>query len=562
MYSFTVIFVVYLLLVWMYFRDNTLQLTSYQLLIWFIIIPLFLFGLILMIRWYGKKLEIKETKNPLDTTKEIDIILPDSYQLFINSSMSLPEGNSWSEIIDNHDDLTHLSESLSDFDGLPLLIKPIDRIITAQTPLYHHEDNSDFDNYDDDSYDDEADGFTNLSVTEYAQEQTQSADDLTLRLCALIDEQLLLSDSFLLILAQNFERIEQQNDEPNSAIHIHPDWQAHYIAGINDSDDGDDGDDGDGDGDAKESPAADLPAHTLSKLPIYLCVPSLADSDFLIKFLKQQLAGYGITESVFTITLIIADDESYQPIEFINEYLITIANATDPQACLLIAIDSQINEAWLESSLYTNIADSTVPTEAGILLLFSNKAAQELLKLDNDTSFLLTKITNDYPHQIDAATNNLSTPTQSSTRKHYANHLKTIQHLLLNGSSTPTSKDERKIKIATKQQIESANAKPSIEAILPDSNIAALSDINPLSQPYDMSKFMTFIDSFIKKDLLVNDYYLGHYMPNNSWLTLFISLTLFIDKANNSKQELEKVFLVTKHKHDCILWLTDLSNAP
>ena len=559
-YTSSVVLLVYLLMTWMYFKDNTLQLTTPRLLLWFIIIPLSLFGFILITRRHRKDLDNKKTEIPLITDKEIEKEPIESYQLFINASICLPEGSSWSEIVDNKDDLTVLSEDLSDFDGLPILVKPIESVITEQYPLYHYQDSSNFashelevdadaDNYasydESDTYDDE-------------EERPQSSDELTLRLCALVSEQLLLSNDFLSLLAQHFAYLEQDDDEPNSAIHIHPDWQPHYIAGANNRNNSSETND--------EESRNDLPAQTLSQLSIYLCIPSLADTDFLLRFIKQQLADYGIAESLLAITLIFADDESYQPLDFIDEHLITLAKAAVPKTCLLMNVDCQIYEAWLESSLYETALDNTIPTEAGTLLFFSNKAAHEALNLESDSYFLLTKIPNHTLSQTDntASTDSNSSqsnPSQLETRQHYAKNLRKIKYLLLNGTSATAPVDKRKMKTIESQNLEPIANTSTIKAITSKNNINAITDINPLKQPYDLSLFMTFIDSLVEKDILVNEHHLGHYMPSNLWLKTFISLSLLVSQANSDEQESGLSFLITKHKHDCILWLQNSSKA-
>src|SRR5690606_7033835 len=175
------------------------------------------------------------------------------------------------------------------------------------------------------------------------------------------------------------------------------------------------------------------------KLSIYLCIPNLADADFLIRFIRQQLADYGIADSSFEVSIILADDDSHQPLDFIDEHLITLAKATTPVACMLITVDSQINEAWVESSLYETALDNTIPTEAGTLLFFSNKAAQEALNLENNSSILLTKVPNDTLNSLDNTTDADSlqaTSFERDTRQHYAENLQKIKHLLLNGTST------------------------------------------------------------------------------------------------------------------------------
>lgn len=243
-YALALFLVIYLLLVWMYFKDNTLQLTSARLLLWFVIIPIILFGFIVFIKWRQKKSEAEELAPAQKISKKIKTPPIDSYQLFIDSSICLPEGIDWPEIIDNDNDLTVLSEALSDFDGLPILTKPIEGVITEQTALY--------------AYDNELDNEA------YPEDAAESLNELTLRLWALIDNQLTASDDALSVLAQHFERIMQQNiHEPNSALNIHPEWQQHYIASTTE------------DSSAEDS----LPVISLSTLSIYLSIPELADAN-------------------------------------------------------------------------------------------------------------------------------------------------------------------------------------------------------------------------------------------------------------------------------------------
>ena len=561
LYALTFIFIAYLLLTWMYFKDNAVQLTALRLLLWFIIIPISLFGFILTLRWFRDKSDSKGNKTELISSEKEELLSLETYRLFVKACISLPEGNSWSEIIDNKNDLTVLSEDLSDFDGLPILIKPIERVITEQNPLYLSQNKNDFAN---DDFEIEADNYEIYDeiYNDDEEDRAQSTDTLTLRLCALIDEQLRLSDELLSLLAQHFSYLEQDNDEPNSAIHIHPDWQPHYLLGANSSNHNSNHS---SDMDDEES-SKDLPAPALPKLSIYLCIPSLADTDFLIHFIKQQLADYGIADSSFEVSIILAEDDSYQPLDFIDEHLMTLAKAAIPVACLLITVDSQINEAWVESSLYETALDNTIPTEAGTLLFFSNKAAQEALNLENNSSILLTKVPNDTLNSLDNTTDADSDSLQATslkrdTRQHYAKNLQKIKHLLLNGTSTIAPVDKSKM-----QSIESQNLEPiangsTIKAITSKNNINALTDINPLEQAYNLSAFMTFIDSLIEKDVLENEHHLGHYMPSNLWLKTFISLSLLVSQDELDKQESDLSFLITKHKNNCMLWLKYFSEA-
>lgn len=48
------ILVLYLILVWMYFKDNARQLTSSGLLLWFVTIPLLFLGSIMALLWWQK----------------------------------------------------------------------------------------------------------------------------------------------------------------------------------------------------------------------------------------------------------------------------------------------------------------------------------------------------------------------------------------------------------------------------------------------------------------------------------------------------------------------------
>src|SRR5690606_28875110 len=121
--------------------------------------------------------------------------------------------------------------------------------------------------------------------------------------------------------------------------------------------------------------------------------------------------------------------------------------------------------------------------------------------------------------------------------------------------------DKPKMQSIERQNLEPIADGSTIKAITSKNNINALTDINPLEQAYNLSAFMTFIDSLIEKDVLVNEHHLGHYMPSNLWLKTFISLSLLISQANSDEQESGLSFLITKHKHDCILWLQHSSEA-
>lgn len=542
-YALAIFLVIYLLLVWMYFKDNTRQLTSSRLLLWFVIIPIILFIFILFIRWRQKKSEAEKSESPQKVSKKIQSQPFNSYQLFIDSSVCLPEGSNWSEIIGNDDDLTVLSEELSDFDGLPILTKPIDSVITEQATLYAYDDDDERDN------------------TTYSEDLSEKPDKLTLRLWALIDNQLTSSDDALSVLAQYFDRIMQQNiHEPDSALSIHPEWQQHYIAS------------------AKEdrSEETNLPVTSLSTLSVYLSIPDLADATFLVEMVKQQLVTYGIPEQLLAIHTIIADEDSnaahtnslgngpddtdsetYQPIQFIHEHLITLAKTSTPEICLFITVDSQINEQWLEANLYVDKAANLLPTEAGALLIFYNKAAKDLLGLEHKVSFSVTEIGDALPDHVNHTDAETSKPPYTNTRQHYLSNLQTTKQLLLDSSFVLLNRNDGTKKATNKSSAQAIDDKATMTKALNENSITLLSDINPIKQPYDLSLIMTFIDKFIEQGALVNDHHLGHYMPLNSWLKPFLGLALLVSAAKNQQQESDIKLLITQHKHCCVLWLAE-----
>lgn len=513
-----ILLVLYLILVWMYFKDNTPQLTASSLLLWFVTIPLLLLGSIMILLWWQKRSDNQDV-NASDIGGEKfgeqeTIKQPVTHKLFIYSRVCLPEGNCWSEVIDNDEDLTILSDDLVDMDGLPILIKPIDNLPDAASLPYEYMIDADTTDSD---FDD------------------SSPNSTTLRLYSLIHELLILSDDVCSTLAEHFDQYYKQDDtQPNSALHIHPEWQQHYLVSAN-----------------EESSRMSVCSHTsLSALPVYLCIPDSADSSVLITLVKAQLASYGILESLLSITPIvssgtdIADDtETDDTSEFIHEQLIPLSQSPVPELCLILIADSQINHEWLDAHLYSSDGSNIIPTEAGVLLVFFNQAAQDVLDIDTSSRILLTEI----------GTPSNKDNTSKNNRHHYLEHLTNIQNLLMNNnlSLSPINADEQTITTQATKTI------PKTNVALSDRTITAISDINPLNQLYDVSVYLRFLEAFIAKGALVNEHYLGHYMPLNQWLKPFISLSLFVNSAENSKQESELIFLVTQHKRCSILWLAD-----
>jgi hypothetical protein len=186
-YVLVMLLIVYLILAWMYFKDNAGQLTAFGLLLWFVIVPLSLFAFILALRWRQKKTESSTADAVYNNSEKERAKLPNTYRLFMYSSMCLPEGDNWSDVIDNNADLTLLSEDLTDFDGLPILTKPIIQL-TDVAPLpyqYMHD--------------------TGL--------EDSDLNGLTLRLCSLIHKQLSLSDEVLSSIAQHFNVHNEQDTQ-------------------------------------------------------------------------------------------------------------------------------------------------------------------------------------------------------------------------------------------------------------------------------------------------------------------------------------------------------------
>ena len=546
-----ILLMLYLILVWMYFKDNAHQLTSSGLLLWFVTIPLLLLGAIAAMLWWQKKAD-KQALDPEDSNDKISgeenrTAVPHTYELFIYTRVCLPEGNSWSDVIDNDEDLTVLSDDLVDIDGLPILTKPIKNLPDIDSLPYRYMS----DEYA--RYTDFEDGFTNEPIDNEAfaeehrySERATALNDTTLRLYALIQEQLVLSDDLLSSLAEHFQKHHVQNENPsNSAIHVHPEWQQHYLVSANEANNTD-----------------IVPAFSdasLAKLPIYLCLPASADTAFLSMVIKEQLMDYGIPEIMLSITPIVIDDidsanniDSSNPTQFINEHLMPLSQATVPELCFMLIADSQINEEWLDDHLSSNHNANAIPTEAGSLLVFSNKAAQEVLDLDTNTRVLLTEIcTSDDKNTLSYDANLLN------DKRRYHNHLTVIKNLLIDNylSLLPVNMTEQKLK-ADPLKIKSKTNVP-----LSDISITAMSDINPSIQPYDISVYMSFIEAFTANGALVNEHHLGHYMPSNHWLTPFIGLSLFVDSIESSKQELEQSFFIAQHKHCTMLWLIDSSQT-
>ncbi|MGM8909222.1 hypothetical protein ACS8FB_03770 [Psychrobacter sp. 1U1] len=524
-YFLVLLLIIYVILAWMYFKDHAVQLTLFGLLLWFVIVPILLLALMLALRWRQKKVASSAADVSDISSEKKSPKPPDSYNLFIYSSICLPEGDNWSDVVDNDEDLTLLNEKLTDFDGLPILTKPIATLADVAPLPYEYME------------------ATNLADSDL--------NGLTERLCSLIYEQLSLSDKTLSSIAQHFyEHSNQDVSEPNSAIDIHPDWQQHYLVSADKTN--------------NAEPTVTPTDSSLSKLSIYLCVPEGADTDLLIAATKEQLSTYGLLESLITINPIVTNDIdlerniTYDSMQFINEHVMPLAQSASPELCLLIIADTQINDEWLELQLYSNNSSTIIPTEAGVLLIFGNQAAQDVLDIDTYANVLLTKIC--APDVKDMSTQNADINDHSQSevcldsRRSYSHRLMRIKDLLLDNSFSLSSTT---IKTHTQTELDDTINKTNV---LPQNiSVTSITDINPEKQPYDMSVYMSFIDALTAQDILVNELYLGHYMPSNLWLKPFIGLSLFVNLINTNQQESDYIFLETQHKRCSMLWLADFS---
>lgn len=533
----------YLVLVWLYFKDNPLQLNPSSLLIWFLIIPALLIVSLLLIRWWLKKDSNKNIDKQTSRTTEETATVPESYKIFIYSSFCLPEGDEWSEVIDSTEDLTVVDDELRDFNGLPVLTKPITRVITQSWLM-------DAENYN------KANNATENDESDEDDEEAQ-LDTITLRLGALIKEQLQLSETMLSNLAEHYDNLANNDStEINAALDIHPEWQQQYIVSSDDNTDSNDKQQ------SQEANDAQLTASI--ELSIHLCLPENTNAPLLTQMLEQQLQSYGIPMASMKINTIIIEDlgtsaaesvttdtEAYLPIAFIDEHIIPLAQADTAEICLLIMVDSQINESWVETNDYDSSSSELVPTEASALLIFCNQLAQDSLgnnapNLDEPLSFSITK----------------TSPVSANDRRFYLKAVQEINELLFNkdylnylGKAPLNAEAETKSKSKTPAN---TSKSPSVSELdLSDKNIAFFSDINLLNSVYDLAILTKLIEAMQDKGALVNEHYLGHYVPNKVWFTTFLSLAILSSASHNNKQQSDIMMLITKHNLCCVLWTVD-----
>ena len=558
-YALAVILILYLVLVWMYFKDNTSQLTASRLLLWFIIIPLFLFGMILLYRW-RLRMTSQESENTEQKHDEIPKSIPiKSHQLFVQSSFSVPEGASWQEIIEEGtEDLTILSDYLHDMDQLPLLIKPVSNldIEAAYSSILTYQELSSDDWLDEDANDETS---ANSEEHDYSSSSDIDREGVTVRLWALIYEQLNANAENIHLLATHLSTADF-GEEANVALHAHPDWQSHYIGHTADS--------------VVEKDPTDMALNSamnaLSTLTLTISISRDADATLLSALIKDYLFNCGIPIAKLSIHMTSMDSDSsltnnsqlnhlndantenHLPISFMSQQLATLASDVSARVCLFIAADTHIHDSWVESQ-----SDSyPPPTEAATLVIFYNAIAQHLLNPDS-VVVSLVEISPDIAKQTRLDDEDTLDYSDMQARQYYAKNLLKIKQLLLENNFTPPPYPSKSLDAAKGSRDQSSSAKAITDTEWLSKSLIAISDINPLSQSYDIALFMTFIEEFIEKGALVNDHHLGHYMPSNEWLKTFLSVSMLVDSVFNDAQELNHHFLITQHKRCCYLWFAE-----
>ena len=551
-YVLIVALVLYLLLAWLYFKDNTAELTTRRLTLWFVAIPVLFIIFIVMLKITQKKLTALPITTAAPTQEDHLPALPESQTLYLHSSLCLPEGQSWTEVINNTDDLTVLSEDLVDEDNLPVLIKPISSLTDPAEDLERVLQNLTSESLASRSED--------LSISRFEDQEAIEISAVTKRVCQLIDELLIACDQTINAFAEHFAKAVQSREHtPNSAISIHPDWQQNYIVSAK--------------GDPDYEPV--LTDQTLTQLPMTLCLPQSADQDLLSSYIRSRLAEYAIDEVAISFISPPSGEETPDHPndqnldknkrdlgDLISAALVSIAEPTEPQVLLFIAADSQINEDWLESQSFQGYSvsanrhssnqgsiSSALPMEAGLLIMAWNEPMQTLLSSETTLppkyNYSVTRFEGSPPEQ---------------PRLRYAGLLKNIQRLILQrslASLTPATEEKSKEnKPTTKYGQHNSTINPKIEPtnLLENVSIHLLSDINLLSQPYDLSEIIKLSTELENKGALVNNHNLGHYMPLNPWMKSLVSLALFLDLSEIIEQPSNIIFLITQHNSCCLLW--------
>lgn len=497
-YILILLFIVYLILIWMYFKDNVSSISSTDLLNGFVVIPLFILTSIMLVHWqYKKKDKLSESDEQSPIASDTTPNQPVSYEVLIHSYVCLPEGEHFIDIIESSDDLTVLSPDYTSFDNLPILIKPIAQIDYDTDELYLHED--DIDSID--------------------------IDSITHRICSIIRHLLTQNETALIEAASQFVSKSDttlDKSQQNLTLSMHPKWQQSHILSENNE---------------AQSTLNSQPSDTkLSNLPIYLLIPDLVNKSYIKQFLIEQLIGYGFAEDVIDIHSVQVEspDNTSTPLGVIKNHIKNLANSADPQLSLVIGVDSQINDEWLEAYYYTSANPSSiVPEEAGVMLFVCNTAAKSFVEIDKYTATSLIEFSTQGASNISA----VQTPSNTTD---YASNIRSISNYLQHNLLTNSESDQ-----------EDNDTLP-----LAPFSLTLLSDISPLSKPYNMTVFMRLIDDLNHKGARVDEHHLGRDSASNEWMTQLISLSLYADIETKEDDKFNKTLLITHDKTDTLLWIT------
>lgn len=504
-YVLILLFIVYLILIWMYFKDNVSSISSTELLHGFVVIPSLILASIILVQWQYKK------KNNLSENDEQSSIAsdatpnhqPSSYEIFIYSNVCLPEGEHFIDIIENSNDLTILSPVYTSFDNLPILIKPIAEIDSDNDELYPHEDD---------------------------------IDSITQRICLIMRHLLTQSETELIEAANQYvseSDTKLDKNQQNLTLSMHPKWQQSHILSETQE--------------AQSAVNTQLPDTKLSTLPIYLLISDLANKSYIKQDLIKQLVGYGFPEEVIDINSITLEEsdknnsqnqnQSLTPLSAIKNHIINITQSADPQISLVIAVDSQINDEWLEAHYFTSANPSSiVPQEAGALLFLCNAAAKSFVEFDKYTATSLI----DFSAQSASEIPMVQEPADAS---YYASNIRSISKFLQQDLLTNSESDKE------------AN-RTDDELPLAPFNLTILSDLSPLAKPYNVNVFMRLIDDLNHKGACIDEHHLGRFVASSEWMAQLISLSLYADIETDEEDTLNKTLLITHDKTETLLWIT------
>ena len=493
-HALTVVLVVYLILTWMYYKDNVTELTSINLLVSFILIPLALFAAILTIKWQQKKQKNPEAAPEATAAPIKKDLQPKAYHLHMHSQLLLPEGEKFVDVVENTDDVTVLSPVHVDYNNLPILIKPIGDI---SAPI------DDFELQDIDN------------------------DNGTQRLCQLITHLFDLSESELYDCATHFASAHAEGGvQPNAAVSMHPDWQQSYISST--------------DGSQDEDLAPPPPAFTA--LPVYLYAPASANTADINRIIKARLIDYGFGEAYFSIINLTPTDNPSEPLAALNPHLMALSENHMPSMAIVLAVDSEINSDWIDEHLH--LADdhtALLPEEAASLLIVWNDAADELLDMATNGQYALLE----YHHQE-----------ASNTRRANMRLLDLINELITAKLRNSDTKTDNSAAISSSEN-PSKSAEDEAGDALSGHSITVLSDINPVKQPFDTAIFMSFVDKILSQGALVNDHQLGHHMHRSDWMRGLIAISLFADIDFDEQPESDIVCLTMQQDTGYTLWLAE-----